>query len=97
MRLGYSPAARHDLIVIGDYIHADNPAAAIRFVDELEARCAKLVDFPELGVERSDIAPGLRAIRFRAYLIFYRLEDGPIRIERVLHGARDIAAIMGEG
>lgn len=30
-----------------------------------------------------------------SYLIFYRILDGEIRIERVLHGARNILALLG--
>ncbi|UGY11160.1 type II toxin-antitoxin system RelE/ParE family toxin [Phyllobacterium pellucidum] len=31
---------------IGDYIADDNPWRAVTFLEELEARCASIVDFP---------------------------------------------------
>jgi toxin ParE1/3/4 len=44
---------------------------------------------------RDDLADGLRSIPFGAYLIFYRLYTDEIRIERVLHGARNLNALFG--
>ncbi|MBW4663391.1 MAG: type II toxin-antitoxin system RelE/ParE family toxin [Chroococcus sp. CMT-3BRIN-NPC107] len=33
---------------------------------------------------------------FKNYLVFYRLKDSKVEIIRVIHGARDIAAILDE-
>lgn len=41
-----APAAADDLEEIVDYIRADNPAAAARFVAALRERCARLDDAP---------------------------------------------------
>jgi len=46
-RLEFSPEAQADLIDTAAYIARDNPDRARSFVDELEARCAALADFPE--------------------------------------------------
>ena len=39
---------------------------------------------------REDLAPNLRMLVFRSYLVFYRVLDHEIRIERILHGSRDL-------
>lgn len=49
-----APAAADDLEDIGDYIRADNPPAAARFIAALRERCSKLDDAPRVaGCDRS--------------------------------------------
>jgi toxin ParE1/3/4 len=43
---------------------------------------------------RPDIAPGLRYLPVRRYLILYREVTGGIELVRVVHGARDVPALM---
>jgi toxin ParE1/3/4 len=44
MAVTFVPAAVKDLEDIGDYIHAENPEAAFRFVTELGTRCSRQSD-----------------------------------------------------
>jgi toxin ParE1/3/4 len=46
-------------------------------------------------VARGKLAPGLRALAHRDYLIYYQPTESEIIILRVLHGARDARAIFG--
>lgn len=94
MRLDFSPAAGSDLVDIASYIARDNVRRATSFVDELEAACYKLADFPLSGSTRSEIRTGLRSKPHGSYVIFYSVLDAVIRIERILHGARDIGEII---
>ncbi|HTN39873.1 MAG TPA: type II toxin-antitoxin system RelE/ParE family toxin [Asticcacaulis sp.] len=95
MKVGFSPLSRDDLMIIADYIALDNPRRAFSYVGEIEARCQRIMDAPRSGILRNDIAEGLRSIPFGAYLIFYRLLAEEIRIERILHGARNLNAVFG--
>ncbi|MBA1140910.1 type II toxin-antitoxin system RelE/ParE family toxin [Mesorhizobium neociceri] len=98
MAVIFAPAAAQDVEEIGDYIHAENPAAARRFIIALRERCGRIADAPRGGVPRPTLRPGLRSIAFQRYVIFYTAEGDEVRIERILHGARDIMAILeGEG
>jgi toxin ParE1/3/4 len=90
----FSPLAESDLVEIMTYIARDNPARALSFVGELEAQCEALGEFPGMGVSRSELAVGLRMMPHANYLIFYRELEDHIRIERVLHGARDLGDLM---
>lgn len=94
MRVEFSPAAQFDLIEIASFIARDNPKRAYTYVDELEATCQLLSDHPELGPARSELGEGIRMQPHDRYLIFYRINSDHIRIERVLHGARDISALF---
>ena len=51
--------------------------------------------FPGTGVVRHDVAVDLRMLPHGSYLIFYREQEDHVRIERILHRARDVDALMG--
>jgi plasmid stabilization system protein ParE len=93
-----APAARSDLQEIWNYYATDlgNPDAADRIRDKLFAAFRKLSQTPGLGHFRSDLArESLRFWGVRTYLIIYRSKGRPLEIVRVLHGARDVQAILG--
>jgi toxin ParE1/3/4 len=95
-RLLLSPRAVADLEEIAEYIARDNPLRAASFIAELEAKCRSAAASPDLYVARDDLAPSLRmAVRGR-YLVFYRdlAKASTVRIERVLHGARNLPGLF---
>ena len=73
------------------YIAQDNTTRALTFIDELEARCAALGDAPGIGTPRPELGEGVRMFPHGRYLIFYRSAQKGVRIERIMHGARDIS------
>ena len=90
MKVDFSPVAKEDLFDVAVYIAQDNPARALSFVDELEAQCLGIGRTPGIGTARPELGDGVRMLSHGRYLIFYRENEGMIRIERVMHGARDI-------
>ena len=86
--------AEEDLIDIWLYIAHDDVRAAERLLDDIEEKFLLLAAQPSLGPARPDIAPGLRYLPVRRYLILYREITGGIEIVRVVHGARDVPALM---
>jgi len=88
-----SPAARADLMDIADYIAGASPRTAIEFVDKLEERCLKIGTAQESYRLRPELGADLRSVVFSAYLIFYRVHDNAVRIERILHGSRNLPNI----
>ncbi len=82
--------ARRDLLDIWLGIARDNPGAADRVYDRLEARIQMLQRYPQIGPARPDIANDARMLVERPYLILYRLIPEGVQVVRVLHGARDI-------
>jgi toxin ParE1/3/4 len=95
MRLIFAPLALADLEEIGDYIALDNAPRALTFIRELRAQCRMLLDNPLAFPARDDLTPGLRVLPYGQYLIFYRPMDTTVRIERILHGSRDVGAQFG--
>jgi len=53
--------------------------------------------FPLAAPAREQLAPGLRVTFRGAYAIYYQPLPGEIVLIRVLHGARDVAAIAEQG
>lgn len=90
----FSPKSRQDLLDIGDYIAKDSRANARRFVGKLMEQCQRIGTAPLGYVSREDLALGLRMAALGRYLIFFRLIDGVVCIERVLHGARNLPVVL---
>jgi toxin ParE1/3/4 len=93
-KIGFSPKSRQDLLDIGDYLAKDNRANARRFVARLMEQCQRIGNAPMGYVSRDDLAQGLRMAALGRYVIFFRVIDNTVRIERVLHGARNLPAIL---
>ncbi len=50
---------------------------------------------PRLGVPRRELHRDLRSIPLGSYVIFYVVSgEGRVRIERIIHGARDLHQIF---
>ena len=76
---------------------------ALRFIDAVEKAFRRLSEMPEIGVLHEFDDPRLAGTRmwpvpkFPRYMIFYHARGEEIRVLRMLHGARDIAAIFDAG
>jgi toxin ParE1/3/4 len=90
----FSPRSRQDLLDIGDYIAKDSRVNARRFVAKLMEQCKRIGRAPLGYVLREDLTPGLRMAALDSYVIFFRVLDGTVRIERVLHGARNLPVVL---
>ncbi len=94
MKFDLSPAAERDIEDIGDYIAQDNRFAALRVVQQLRDKFEALTAMPFMGIERPDLDKGIRMVPSGNCIILYRVSNG-IRVERVLHGARDLDGLYG--
>lgn len=82
--------AEEDLIALWLYIAEDNPEAADRLLNRIDAACARIADAPMLGPARPDLAPEMRIFVVGRYLILYRQTIDGIEVVRVVHGARNL-------
>ncbi|MBL8265982.1 MAG: type II toxin-antitoxin system RelE/ParE family toxin [Steroidobacter sp.] len=85
-----------DLAEITDFIALDNPERASQFEDELIEHAQRIARAPLAYTERTDLRPGLRSCSHGAYVIFFTLDDRGVRIERILHGARDLGPLLNQ-
>ncbi len=88
MRCIFSSFAELDLEEIADYIARDNPRRALSYIGEIRERCQNIALFPEAAVLRDEFGEGIRVVPFGRYLIFYKVQLGAVRIERILSGSR---------
>ena len=96
-RVVFAPLAERDLEAIADYIAADNPSRAVTFVQGVRQRCAKLATAPLSALRFPQLGADAHILPFGNYVILYRALPGEVSIERVIHGARDIVALISNG
>jgi toxin ParE1/3/4 len=95
--LRYLPVAVDDLSAIFDWIAHDRPATAETFLRELDRRMRNLKAHPFLGrVPRDEKLKdfGYRILVIGSYLVFYVVRSSTIEIHRVIHGSRNLDAII---
>jgi toxin ParE1/3/4 len=79
--------ARADLLAIVDYISDDNPDAAQRLKEDIEAKVERLSEHPKLY--RLGRVPGTREMVVRSnYIVIYTENPRTVTILRVLHAAQ---------
>ena len=95
MKVVITAAARDDMIAIGDFIAADNPARARSFVRDLRAAVMLIGEMPLAFplVARYE-AMGVSRRPWRNHLVFYRVDRQRVTVLHVIHGARDYEAIL---
>ncbi len=90
MRLEVSRIAERDLRKLGLYIAKDKPVAAMHWLQRIRAEFLVIQNSPfSFATVRSTDAT-FRKSQVGKYLIFYRCQGDVVRIERVIHGMRDL-------
>lgn len=96
----HAAVIERDLPEIYARIARDNPDAAERVLDAVDATFAQIAAQPECGVPYPTRNPRMKAVRmlpvsgFNDYLIFYRIEGDAIRVLHVVHGARHLPRLF---
>ena len=80
------------MIDLYDYIaERDGAERAIGYIDRIEECCRSLSVFPDRGIRRADLRPGLRVPGFeRRTVIAFQITAGTVTILRILYGGRDL-------
>jgi toxin ParE1/3/4 len=93
-RFRLSPLARSDLAEIRHYIRKDKPAAADRQIAKFFDVFQMLAKNSELGQQRPELGPDLRAFSTGNYVIVYRAFPAGVEIVRVVSGYREIEMLF---
>jgi plasmid stabilization system protein ParE len=94
----WTDRAVSDLEAIGDFIAADDPTAAERWIGVLITAAARVAETPMAGrcvpeLGRNDV----REILKRAYRIVYRVREKRIEILTIFEGHRKFPEDVGKG
>ena len=90
-----SAHAKTDLEQIWSYIANDNIDAADKVRNAIKSALEKLAQMPFIGHMRKDVKnPAYRFYVVYSYLIVYRPETNPLKVVRIVHGARDLKRVL---
>ena len=98
-KIHYSPESRRDFDDIWDYIVSElqNSSAAERVINRIIDAVDPLKNFAEMGTPLSSIADIGTDYRFLVsgnYMVFYRVQDNDVYIDRVLYGRSDYISVL---
>jgi toxin ParE1/3/4 len=100
-RILKKPQVEQDLIDQFSYIARDKVEPAERFLQVAEESFDHLAAEPMRGSKWESPLPQLAGVRvypmpspYRNYLVFYRIIEDGIEVLTVLHGARDLQAVL---
>jgi len=87
----FLPRARQQLREISDYIEVEASLnIARKFVGDIIDYCNGFDLFPQRGVSRDDVYPGLRVVGFRRRVtIAFAIEDDRVVIMGIFYGGQD--------
>lgn len=90
----WSLTATDDLQRIEDFIARDSTLHAIHFINRIVETAERLEQVPQRGRIVPEFGRHhLRELLFSGYRIVYTLQNHHVIILRVVHGARDLAAL----
>lgn len=69
---------------------------AVSFTEELYQQCLLIAESPVIYKERPELGQSVRSCTYGRYLIVFTVLDTEVRIERLLHGSRDIITLFSE-
>jgi plasmid stabilization system protein ParE len=85
-----------DLEEIVDYIARDSPRQVAQLLRALRARMKEIARQPRIYRLRPEIGADARLATLGSYVILFRIHKNAVRIERVLHGSRNLLSILNE-
>jgi len=94
MTVLYSADVEGDLDAIAEYIAADSPRRAVRFIREIYAAIERIGEGPLLYQLRPDVGPDARLAVVGRYVILFRFANDVFYIERVVYGGRDLPPLF---
>jgi len=91
MRVIWAPLARDQVADAFSYISVEQPAAALRWFDEIVDRTGSLSTFPDIGQVMPEAGrPEVREIYVEPYRLIYRRDPDLVVIIGVFHWRQDV-------
>lgn len=94
-QLHISDTARADIREVIGYLATEaSSEIGTTFLQRIDRELTMLAELGHSGVSREWISPGLRMHVIGNYCVYFRVTDKETRIVRLLHGARDVNAVV---
>ena len=92
----FTPEAEEQLAALYRYVAAAaSPGVAERFTNAIVTHCEALRLFPQVGMSRDDIRPGLRISHYKGRtMIAFAADAKQVSIIGVFYGGRDYEAVL---
>jgi plasmid stabilization system protein ParE len=92
----FTPEAEEQLIALYHYIAAAaSPKIAHDYTNAIITYCEKLQIFPQRGIRRDDIRPGLRITNYeKRTAIAFEVDSQQVAIIGIFYGGQDYEAIL---
>ncbi|MDF1756331.1 MAG: type II toxin-antitoxin system RelE/ParE family toxin [Verrucomicrobiales bacterium] len=88
--MDFTDAAIGDLRSIRNYtLEKWGEEQEAKYLDELWNRFEEIQTNPQRWRSREDLFPGCQLAPYERHVILFRIEDGTLRVVRVLHSAMD--------
>jgi len=89
-RVHFAPEARDDLLRLYDFIAGQvGNSRAMAYLGRIETYCLGFAQFPQRGIARDDVLPGLRLVGFeRRVTLAFHVAGDTVVFDRVLYGGR---------
>jgi toxin ParE1/3/4 len=97
MAVRYASQVEEELDEIWIYVAQESGSTDIanRMVDSITDHFFLLSAHPQMGRRRDhDLRPGLRSLSVGGYVVVYRIDKSDVLILHVVHGRRDIRALL---
>jgi plasmid stabilization system protein ParE len=91
-----SPFVPADLKEISDCIAQDSPRHAVRTLRALRAKMKEIARKPQIYRLRPELGADARLATVGNFVILFRIRQKTVRIERVVHGGRDLVLMLEE-
>lgn len=94
----FAPEAEGDLLQLYDFIAGQaGPDRAFGYAERIRTYCLAFETFPERGIRRDDLRPGLRLLSFeRRVTIAFHITPAFVVIDRILYGGRDAEGLLAD-
>ena len=94
MKIEYSRFVEDDLEAIAEYIARDNPPRALTLLFEIYEEIKAIGRHPLHYRLRPELGPDARMARVGRYVILFAASEEGVKIERIIHGARNLPALL---
>jgi toxin ParE1/3/4 len=86
--------ASQDLDEISEYFVGRNIDAGEKLLQLFNEKCARLMQFPNMGKSYAHIRSWLRGVPLDNYIIFYEVLDDEITILRIVSGRQNLPELL---